>query len=151
MGIRYIEFNVSKQKYALPINSVKEVISTNQKITNIPNTPSYYLGIVNLRGIVIPIIDLKNKMKLKDEKISEEEAFIILETNGKMVGIKVDSVNKVFVANEEDLTDPPTIETDPNNQFVERLYKTEENITIIMSIKKMFSLMEEKQTNLKAA
>ncbi len=151
MGIRYIEFNVSKQKYALPINSVKEVISTNQKITNIPNTPSYYLGIVNLRGMVIPIIDLKNKMKLKDEKISEEEAFIILETNGKMVGIKVDSVNKVFVANEEDLTDPPTIETDPNNQFVERLYKTEENITIIMSIKKMFSLMEEKQTNLKAA
>lgn len=134
---RCIEFSLGGETYALPLNIVKEVIQKSET-TKIPNTPDYHLGIINLRGTIVSIIDLRKKMKIKSQP--SEEAVIVLELNNSFVGIIVDSINKVFNFNKDLATIPPELDSDKNNKYIDAIYKNGEYLTVILNIHEIFNL-----------
>ena len=92
---RYIEFSLGEEKFAIALLEVKEVISC-PETTPIPRSPSHFVGVMNLRGQVISIVDLRKKLSI--QSTSElEEAVIILELDGANIGVIVDSINKVIL------------------------------------------------------
>jgi purine-binding chemotaxis protein CheW len=98
---RFLHFNLGAENYAIPLLSVREVVAM-PTVTALPETPPYFLGIMNLRGEVIPVIDLKKKLRIKETPTSEITV-IICSFEDRAVGYLVDSVNSVFSSKEEDI------------------------------------------------
>lgn len=131
----YIEFSLGKENYAIPLLMVQEVIPP-MSLTKIPQSPSYFLGMINLRGQVIPIIDLRLKLKISP-KDNREDTVIIININSMSVGICVDSVNTVLNIAKENIADVPEIEGQINSQMTLGVYKKEKSLTVLLDMQKV--------------
>jgi purine-binding chemotaxis protein CheW len=100
MSHRFLEFSLGNEKFALPLLEVKEVIPA-PETTPIPKSPDYFTGIMNLRGQVITVLDLRKKVGLKKNESSHEESAIILNISDLNIGVIVDSINRVINANDD--------------------------------------------------
>lgn len=131
--VLFVEFSMGDENYAIPISKTKEMISV-PKTTIIPNLPKYVIGIVNLRGVIIPIIDLRVKFGITPVK-NKGESVIILDINGSYVGIIVDSINKVISVSYSELGEVQNIESQMSAKFLDGIYmKENEKMTIILNI-----------------
>lgn len=137
---RFIEFSLGKENYAIPLLLVREVISI-PEITPIPKSPSHFLGILNLRGQVISVVDLRKKLKtvIKEDK---EEVIIIVDIGEKNIGVIVDSINKVLAFSSEEVSEMPEVEGQINTHFVCGVYRKEHSLTILLDIAKALELKE---------
>jgi purine-binding chemotaxis protein CheW len=148
---RFIEFSLGKEDYAIPLLMVREVISV-PETTPIPKSPPHFLGIMNLRGQVISVVDLRKKLKL-DAKQDKEEAVIIVDIGGMNIGVVVDSINKVLAFSSDDVSEMPEVENQLNTQYIFGVYKKENSLTILLDIAKVLDLkdLEAINANKKAA
>lgn len=103
---RYLEFYLGKESYAVELLTVKEVI-TPPEMTPIPKAPPYVCGLINLRGLVLTVIDLRKKLGVIPEKDATQNAVIILDLGDRLVGVVVDSIQKVLNITEEQLKPVP--------------------------------------------
>lgn len=138
---RYIEFSLGHERYALPLMMVKEVISVPVP-TPIPNSAPHFLGIVNLRGNIISIIDLRSKLKIKKNADLPEESVIIIDAGISLMGIVVDSINKVLTFKEGELSDMPAVETQVDAGFISGIYKSEKDLVILLDIAKVLDVKD---------
>ena len=99
---RFIEFSLGSEDYAIPLLMVREVISI-PETTPIPKAPKHFIGLMNLRGQVISIVDLRNKLNIKPQESDEDSAVIIVDFNGMNIGIIVDSINKVLAFSKNEI------------------------------------------------
>ena len=97
--IQIVGFKLNSEEYALEIENVQEIIKK-VKTTRVPRSKAYVNGVINLRGIVVPIIDLKNRFAMHFEKYDDNQRIIILKVNGISAGIMVDSVSEVIEVDE---------------------------------------------------
>lgn len=144
--IQIITFKVGKEEFGIGIDKVRE-INRLDKITSIPRAPVFIKGIMNLRGNVIPIIDLRERFGLESVESSENRRVIIVEIEGKLIGLLVDSVSEVLRISKRNIEVPPeVIETDVNLEFIESIGKVDEGsrIILIVDVEKILS-SEEKQ------
>ena len=118
---RFIEFSLGKEDYAIPLLMVREVISV-PETTPIPKSPTHFLGIMNLRGQVISVVDLRKKLKV-EAKQDKEEAVIIVDIGGMNIGVVVDSINKVLAFSSDDVSEMPEVENQINTQYIFGVYK----------------------------
>lgn len=148
---RFIEFSLGAEDYAIPLLMVREVISV-PDTTPIPKSPVHFLGIMNLRGQVISVVDLRKKLKV-DPKKDNEEAVIIVDIGGTNIGVVVDSINKVLAFSSEETCDMPEVEHQINTQYIFGVFKKEGSLTILLDIAKVLDLkdMEAIGTTKKAA
>lgn len=137
---RFIEFSLGAEDYAIPLLMVREVISV-PDTTPIPKSPPHFLGIMNLRGQVISIVDLRKKLKV-DVKTNKEEAVIIVDIGGMNIGVVVDSINKVLAFSSEDVSEMPEVENQNNTQYIFGVYKKEHSLTILLDIAKVLDLKD---------
>lgn len=137
---RFIEFSLGAEDYAIPLLMVREVISV-PDTTPIPKSPPHFLGIMNLRGQVISIVDLRKKLKV-DVKTNKEEAVIIVDIGGMNIGVVVDSINKVLAFSSEDVSEMPEVESQNNTQYIFGVYKKEHSLTILLDIAKVLDLKD---------
>ncbi len=93
--IQYVTFNVGDELFGVDIIAVKEVISP-RKVTVIPRTPDYLLGIINLRGEVISIIDLRIRFGIEDTSINRQSRIVVIVANGIRMGLLVDKINSIM-------------------------------------------------------
>lgn len=100
---RYLCFGLGEEEFAVPLLTVREVVAM-PETTHMPFMPAYFVGIMNLRGMVISVIDLRQKMQIKP-KTNSENAVVIIEEGGVSVGVVVDSVNSVLNVTEQDLAE----------------------------------------------
>ena len=100
-------FRFAKEEYALPITKVKSIIKL-LPITKMPNAPLFMEGIINLRGEIIPIVDLRPRFNLSIQPATDESRIIIVDINQQMAGIIVDCVDEVIRAPMDDIDLPPT-------------------------------------------
>ncbi|ONK25324.1 chemotaxis protein CheW [Bacillus sp. VT-16-64] len=91
---KYISFAIGEELYGIKINEIKEIIKM-QDTTVIPNSKEYIKGVINLRGIVIPVISLRHRFDLPEEKYTKDTRIIVVSYEGEMVGIVVDRVSRV--------------------------------------------------------
>lgn len=137
---RFIEFSLGAEDYAIPLLMVREVISV-PDTTPIPKSPPHFLGIMNLRGQVISVVDLRKKLKVEARQ-DKEEAVIIVDIGGMNIGVVVDSINKVLAFSSEDVSIMPEVEHQVNTHFIFGVYKKENSLTVLLDIAKVLDLKD---------
>lgn len=103
---RFLEFKLGEESYAVGLLEVKEVI-TQPEVTPIPKSPAYVCGLINLRGIVLTVIDLRKKLGIQPSQDKTQEAVIIFDLNDRFVGVVVDSIHKVLNISEDNIKTVP--------------------------------------------
>ena len=114
---RFLEFQLGKESYAVELLVVKEVI-TPPEMTPIPKAASYVCGLMNLRGLVLTVIDLRKKLGITPEKDTSQNAVIIFDMNDRMVGVVVDSIQKVLNISGDKIKPIPDTESHGNGHFL---------------------------------
>jgi purine-binding chemotaxis protein CheW len=137
---RYLEFCLGEEEYAIPLLMVREVISV-PETTPIPKSPPHFLGIMNLRGQIISVVDMRKKLKLV-AKAEKEEAVIIVDIGGINIGVVVDSINKVLAFSQEEICEMPEIEQQINTQYILGVFKKEHSLTILLDVAKVLDLQD---------
>jgi len=137
---RFIEFSLGSENYAIPLLLVREVVSI-PEITPIPKSPSHFLGIMNLRGEIISVVDLRKKLKIEVKK-DKEEVVVIVAIGEKNIGVIVDSINKVLAFSADEVSEMPEVEGQVNTHFVSGVYRKENSLTILLDIAKALEIKE---------
>lgn len=134
---RFIGFNLGEEEYAFPLLAIKEVIGI-PETTPIPQSPNYFLGLMNLRGSVIPVIDLRVKLGIKG-KNNNETAVIICDLQESSVGVVVDSINSVLSPEKEDLSPPPQFQGSKAGEFVTNVYRKGSRLVLMLDMWRVLS------------
>jgi purine-binding chemotaxis protein CheW len=142
---QYLSFTIGDEIYALDIMKVREVL-VYTKITKVPCTPAYMLGVINLRGSIVPVIDISLKFgMMNNEKITRKCIIIIeviIENEELIIGALVDSVQEVFELEKTQIEPPPKFATTLHSEFITGMGKYDDKLIIILDINKMFSSEE---------
>lgn len=139
--MQIVGFKLNNEEYALEIENVQEIIKK-VKTTRVPRSKAYINGVINLRGIVIPIIDLKYRFLLGSQEYDDNQRIIILEVNGISAGIMVDSVSEVIeVEDKQILPNPKQANSDINSDYLKGVCKVdEERLMTLLNIEKVLEI-----------
>ncbi|MBT4790100.1 MAG: purine-binding chemotaxis protein CheW [Halobacteriovoraceae bacterium] len=138
---RFIEFSLGGEDYAVPLLMVREVISI-PETTPIPKAPKHFVGLMNLRGQVISIVDLKSKLTIKKNEDSPESAVIIVDFDGANIGIIVDSINKVLTFPKSEIQEVADLNSQVKADFIFGIYKKEKGLTVLLDIAKCLDVKD---------
>ena len=141
-GTRLITFILGEEKYGLNILKVRELISFPEGLTAIPGMPDYIIGMFNLRGLVIPVMDLREKFQMSAEERHEFSVIIIVEVNNKNIGLTVDSVSDVIFVKEEDIQETTDLAVNVDTKFIKGVAKTKDEMVILLDIDFLLSKEE---------
>jgi purine-binding chemotaxis protein CheW len=142
---QYLTFKLDEEVFALDIVKVREVLDFT-KITKVPRTPDFMLGVINLRGSVVPVVDMRLKFGLSKTETTVNTCIIIveIELDGEVtvLGALVDSVQEVMELDPDQIEPPPRIGTRLDTKFIKGMGKQGEGFLIIVEIDKVFSVEE---------
>ena len=142
---QFLTFKLSEEQYGLNVLQVREVLEI-PRITRVPRMPVYMRGVINIRGAVVPVIDLRLKLGLEESERSANSRVVIIEVeNGQetiVVGMLVDSVQEVNPISNADISPPPQIGTQIEAEFILGIAKLNDNFVIIINISRIFSSQE---------
>lgn len=144
-GQRYLTFFLGQEEYAIPLLTVREVLAM-PDFTPVPQTPPYFLGVMNLRGRVLSVMDLRLKMNIKPEP-SPENAVILCQVGDLVVGIAVDSVNSVLAPSAEDLSPAPENPAMKTAAYVTGVYRRDKHLVLLLNIGAALSLEDVQVAN----
>lgn len=134
----YLTFVLGTEQYGLEILKVQEIRGYDA-VTQIANTPDFIKGVVNLRGKIVPIVDLRIKFNLGKVEYDEFTVVIILNLSGRIVGIVVDGVSDVMALKEEHLRDVPSLVTSIDTKYIVGLATVEQQMLILVDIERLMS------------
>ena len=131
MQDKYLVFLLDSQEFAIPIRHVVDIINV-QPITRVPNTPEYVKGITNLRGKVIPIVDVLIRFGKMHLEYNERTCIIVVEYKGASVGMIIDSVSEVVSIDEKNISPPPSFSDSSEAKFIQGVGRTENSVRLIL-------------------
>ncbi|WP_231896675.1 chemotaxis protein CheW [Vibrio mediterranei] len=134
----YLTFWLGEEYYGIDILTVQE-IRTYGQVTSIANMPNYIKGVMNLRGVVIPIVDIRLKFNLPNISYHDMTVVIILNIDQRIVGIVVDSVADVLLLDNVDVQPPPDFASALDTKYIQGLASQEELMLILIHIKKLMN------------
>ncbi len=140
-GGKFLTFVLNNEVYGIEILKVREIIGI-MDVTNVPQTPDYMKGVINLRGKVIPVIDLRLKFSMPEEEQTSETCTIVVEVDSASIGLIVDSVSEVMEISGDEIEDAPQFGQGIDTNFITGLGKTKETIVILLDIAKVLSAEE---------
>jgi purine-binding chemotaxis protein CheW len=133
LGGEYLTFIVADEEYGLEILKVREIIGM-MEITKVPRTPHYVEGVINLRGKVIAVVDIRSKFDLETVPVTEETCIIVVEVNGTEIGLIVDRVSEVRHIEQGNIEDAPSFGALLDSDFLLGIGKTAENVIMLLDI-----------------
>ena len=133
---KYLTFALGKEDYGLEILKVREIIGL-MKITAIPQVPAYVKGVINLRGKVIPVIDLRLKFGMLSIEMTADTCIIVINLNDVLIGILIDKVNEVLDIKQENIESVPGMGADVNTDYVLGIGKVHDSTKILLNIEKV--------------
>jgi purine-binding chemotaxis protein CheW len=132
-GGKFLTFLLGGEEYGLEILKVQEIIGM-MNITPVPRTPMYIRGVINLRGKVIPIVDLRLKFDMEAAERTSETCIIVVEANRVQTGIVVDQVSEVLDILSDDIEDTPAFGGEVNTDFILGIGKPEGHVALLLDI-----------------
>lgn len=138
---RYLSFQLASETYAVPIRTVSEIIGLGE-ITHVPNLPEYIKGIINLRGRVLPVIDLRRKFSLAPASYTRETCIVIVEMWSRKVGLIVDTVKEVLDFKLSHIEPAPDIGRQSQTQCLIGIGKQPDRVVILIEPKLILSAEE---------
>jgi purine-binding chemotaxis protein CheW len=142
--LQLVSFAVGEEEYGVDILKVQEIIRL-VSITQVPNSPHYVDGIINLRGKVIPIIDLRTRIGIPRKEHNNGTRIIVVDLEGKTVGFVVDSVSEVLRIPVNVTEAPPVMTTGADSSYITSVAKLEDRIIILLDLDKVLSDDEKAQ------
>jgi len=142
--LQLVSFNVGNEEFGVDILCVQE-INRMLQITKVPNAPEFVDGVINLRGKVIPVIDLRQKLGMPRKEHDKNTRIIVVEVNNKTVGFIVDAVREVLRIPSDITEAPPEIAAGINSEFIKSVGKLEDRLLILIDLEKILSGSEEKE------
>jgi len=133
---KYLTFRLGDEDFGIEIRHVTEIVSI-QKITAVPDLPAFVKGAINLRGQVIPVIDLRLRFGMPPREYSERTCIVITRLGDITVGMVVDMVSEVLVIPPSDMSPPPSMSRGGASRFVQGLGRVEDSVKIILNAGKM--------------
>jgi len=146
---KFLTFTVGKEDYGLEIYHVTEIIGI-QKITEVPDMPDYVKGVINLRGKVIPIMDVRKRFKFAERAYDDRTCIVVVHINETSLGLVVDTVKEVSDIPEKDIQPPPEIAEGNRQFFIRGLGKVEEEVKILLDAEKLLTKSELPKAGLAA-
>ncbi|MBW1903327.1 MAG: purine-binding chemotaxis protein CheW [Deltaproteobacteria bacterium] len=144
-GGKYLTLSIGDEEYGISILKIKEIIGM-LPITTVPQTPEFVKGVINLRGKVIPVIDLRLRFSMKAIPYTERTCIIVVEVEGKentiQTGIVVDSVSEVLNIKDDEIADTPTFGMNMNTEYILGIAKMEDSVEILLDINKVMNVGE---------
>jgi len=140
-GQEYLVFTLGTEEYGIDILKVQEIRSY-ETVTRIANAPDFLKGVTNLRGVIVPIVDLRLKFKLGNVRYDHQTVVIILNVAGRVVGIVVDGVSDVLTLTGDDIKPAPEFGVSVSNEHLTGLGSVEGRMLILIDIERMMTSPE---------
>lgn len=148
-AVQYLSFTMDNEEYGVDILRVQEIRSW-EPVSRVPNVPSYEKGVVNLRGSIVPIIDLRERFDLKFTEYNLLTVVVVLQTidgnKTRTMGVVVDSVSDVITVDKNKIQKAPDFGAKVSNEFIHGLVSVNERMVILLDVDKLLKL-EELETN----
>jgi purine-binding chemotaxis protein CheW len=132
----YIAFHVGDQTFCIDIIAVREIRGWSPA-TPLPQTPSYIRGVINLRGAVLPVIDLAMRLGLAVSEPTPRHAVIVIQNNGAVVGLLVDAVSNILMLSPDAIQPAPEVGADPTRSFIRGIVAAEDEVISILIVKNL--------------
>lgn len=145
---RFLTFSLGKENYGIDIKYVIEIIGI-QAITQIPELPEYVKGIINLRGKIIPVLDVRIKFKKEPKEYNDRTCVIVVDIKEVSIGLIVDSVAEVITISEENMVEPPQMNKGFNNRYIKKIGKIGSEVKLLLDCEKL--LMENELEDINKA
>jgi purine-binding chemotaxis protein CheW len=142
MEKQLVIFELADENYGLDISSVESIIKM-QAITVVPHAPNFVEGVTNLRGKVLPVIDLRKRFNLPGRQVDKDSRIIVVSFNKKEIGMMVDSVSEVLTINTDVVEPPPALVTTIDSAFITGIAKIDTRLVILLDLAEVFSLEEK--------
>lgn len=139
--LQLVTFRLGNEEYSLDILKVQEIIR-HMDLTRVPKTPDFVDGVINLRGRVIPVIDLRKRFGLASDERTNETRIIVVDVNDAIVGFKVDAVSEVLRLPADTVEPPPSIVTDVESEYIKGVGKMEGRLIILLDVSRILSRKE---------
>ena len=134
---KYLTFSLGDEVYGIDIRVVIEIIGI-QKITNVPEVPDYVRGIINLRGKIIPVVDMRLRFRREYREYTDRTCVIVVEINGVLIGLIVDGVSEVLDIAEKNVVPPPDLRAS-QNKYIRGIGKLESSVVLLLDWEKLIT------------
>ncbi|MCY6484812.1 chemotaxis protein CheW [Clostridium aestuarii] len=133
---KYLIFSIDKEEYGMKIKYVIEIIGI-QPITTVPELPNYIKGIVNLRGNIIPVMDIRIRFKKQERQYDDRTCIVVVNVNDILIGLVVDRVLEVVNIPEDKIALPPDVKSGYKNEYISGIGKTEGKVKLLLDCKRL--------------
>jgi purine-binding chemotaxis protein CheW len=137
-ALRWVTFRLENEKYGINVMQVQEVLRVTE-IAPVPGAPSYVLGIINLRGNVVTVIDTRSRFGLPPTETDDSSRVVIIEADEQVVGILVDSVAEVVDLNSSEIETAPNVGTEESAKFIQGVASHDDELLILVDLNKLLS------------
>jgi purine-binding chemotaxis protein CheW len=135
---RYLTFSIGKEDYGIEIKYVTEIIGI-QEITEVPELPDYVRGIINLRGKIIPVMDVRLRFRKNFQEYNDRTCIIVIDIREISIGLIVDKVCEVLTIEEDNTVPPPDVKTGFQNRYVKGIGKVGNEVKLLLDCDKLLS------------
>lgn len=135
---RYMTFQLGEKYYGIGISYVSEIIGL-QTITKVPESEDYIIGLINLRGKILPVIDVRVRFKMEKKPYDDRTCIIVIDVNSTVIGLIVDTIAEVVVIADEDIIPPPTLTpgAEQSGKFVYGIGKVDNEVKMLLDLNKL--------------
>jgi purine-binding chemotaxis protein CheW len=138
LSTQYVTFQLGNETYGISILKLNEIIAY-QTCTTIPNVPPFIKGVLNLRGIVVPVIDLRERFGMEAQDYNQFTVIMILDVSGRIMGLVVDAVSDVITLNREDIKPRPHFSTGISTEFIHGMGIKDNKFIILLDVDRLLS------------
>ncbi len=136
--LQLVTFRLGREEYAVDILNVQE-INRMVEITNVPNSPPHVEGVINLRGRVIPVVNLRKRFGLDGKEFDRDTRIIVMDIKGTVAGFIVDGVSEVLRISSDTVEPPPPITNGVNSEYVKGVGKVDDRLIILLELERLLS------------
>jgi purine-binding chemotaxis protein CheW len=140
--LQLVTFNISEEEFGVDILKVQEIIRT-MEITKVPRAPEFVEGVINLRGKVIPILDLRRRFGMQARPHDKQTRIIVIELGSMIVGFVVDGVSEVLRISASTVEPPPAVVSGLESEYISGVGKLEDRLLILLDLNKLLSTSEK--------
>ena len=133
-----VVFDLAGEAYGVNIETVREIIRM-QTITAVPDTPDFIEGIINLRGSVNPVVDLRKRFSLNVQEETSETRIVVVDIGGEDIGVVVDAVNEVLRITGDSVVPPSSLVTTEDSYYIDGIAKVEDRLLILLDLDRLLS------------
>lgn len=135
---QFLTFFLDDEEYGVDIMQVMEIRSWSET-TRLPNTPEFVLGIINLRGVVVPVLDIRRRFGMEPAELTGKSVVIILSSTERTLGILVDNVSDILEVRTNNIKSPPPMSNAIEDEFLHGLVSLDKHMVVLLSTEKLFS------------